>query len=285
MEPELIADYECSTGEGPLWHESQGSLYWVDIPNGRLFRYDPANGHHEQVYQGGVIGGFTIQEDGSLLLFGDRGSVVRWRDGAVTTLIEEIAEERDSRFNDVIADPDGRVYCGTMPAGNRPGRVYRLDTDGTVTVVIEDAGLSNGFGFTPDLAFLYHTNTSRRVINRYPYDRQTGGLGEAERFLTVPEGQGMPDGMTVDAEGYVWSARWDGYSLFRYTPAGDLDRVFRFPAKKVSSVVFGGADYSDIYVTTAGGTNKPEEGEGAGALFRLRPGIQGRPEFRSRVGL
>lgn len=283
MEPELIADYRCRTGEGPLWHESESRLYWVDIPAGRLFRYDPATGHHEQVYQGGVIGGFTIQDDGSLLLFGDRGSVVEWRDGKTRTVIEEIPEERDTRFNDVIADPEGRVFCGTMPAGDRPGRLYRLDLDGSLTVVIDDAGISNGLGFTPDLDQIYHTNTSRRFINRYPFDRRSGDLGEPQRFLTVPEGEGGPDGMTVDAEGYVWSARWDGHCVCRYTPSGELEREYRFPARKVSSVTFGGSDFGDLYVTTAGGDSKPEEGEGAGGLFRLRPGVQGRPEFRSRI--
>lgn len=91
--------------------------------------------------------------------------------------------------------------------------------------------------------------------------------------------------MTVDAEGYVWSARWDGGCLVRYTPDGTEDRRIDFPAKKVSSVVFGGEDYTDIYVTTAGGNKKEIEGSGAGALFRLNFGIQGVPEFSSKIAL
>jgi D-xylonolactonase len=95
----------------------------------------------------------------------------------------------------------------------------------------------------------------------------------------------MPDGMTVDAQGYVWSARWDGGCLVRYTSDGVLERRIDFPAKKVSSVTFAGPDYTDIYITTAGGDNKAVEGTGAGALFRLNLGIPGVPEFPSRVGL
>ena len=109
MQPELIADYQCVVGEGPLWHEAEGRLYWSDIVTGRLFRYDPASGHHEQIFSGEQVGGFTIQEDGSLLLFMERGKIASWRDGALTTLIEEIPAERPTRFNDVIADPRGRV--------------------------------------------------------------------------------------------------------------------------------------------------------------------------------
>jgi D-xylono/L-arabinono-1,4-lactonase len=91
--------------------------------------------------------------------------------------------------------------------------------------------------------------------------------------------------MTVDAEGYIWSARWDGGCLVRYAPDGTEDLRITFPAKKVSCVIFGGDDYTDMYVTTAGGQNKAEEGSGAGALFRLNLGIKGVPEFRSRIGL
>ena len=114
VEPELVADYQCVTGENPLWHEDEGRVYWTDIPTGRLFRYNPANGRHEQFFKGDVIGGFTIQEDGSLLLFMARGAVKLWRDRRLETLIDEIPQERDTRFNDVIADPRGRVFCGTM---------------------------------------------------------------------------------------------------------------------------------------------------------------------------
>ena len=95
----------------------------------------------------------------------------------MTDVISEIPEEREGRFNDVIADPDGRVFCGTMPIGDRPGRLYRLDPDLTLTVVIEDAGLSNGLGFTPDLEYLYHSDSSEnRIITKLKYDRATGDL-------------------------------------------------------------------------------------------------------------
>src|SRR5437868_4862932 len=105
MKPELIADYKCEVGEGPLWHPLEKRVYWTDIPTGRMFRYDPASGKHEQFYKGEVVGGFTIQEDGALLLFMARGAIALWRDGKLSYLIKEIPEERKSRFNDVIADP------------------------------------------------------------------------------------------------------------------------------------------------------------------------------------
>jgi sugar lactone lactonase YvrE len=273
------------TGEGPLWHPDEQRLYWCDIPTGRIFRYDPATGVHEQCYDGDIVGGFTIQADGALLLFMAKGAVKIWRDGTLTTVIAEIPDERDSRFNDVIADPIGRVFCGTMSTRDRLGRLYRLDPDGALTRVLEGIGTSNGMGFTPDRTQMYYTDTRKREIYLFDYDQTTGEISNRQVFVRVPEGQGGPDGMTVDAEGYVWSARWDGGCLVRLSPDGIEERRITFPAKKVSSVTFGGPGYADMYVTTAGGQNKAEEGQGAGALFRLRLGITGVAEFRSRVGL
>ena len=285
MEPELVADYECMTGEGPLWHPGEQRVYWVDIPQGRLFWYDPATGQHKQCLQTDPVGGFTIQDDGALLLFMARGAVRVWQRNALRTVIEDIPDERATRFNDVIADPVGRVFCGTMPTKERLGRLYRLDTDGKITKLLDGIGCSNGMGFTPDRKHMYYTDTGKREIYLFDYDQETGWITNRRLFVRTPDGDGMPDGMTVDAEGYVWSARWDGGCLARYSPDGVEERRILFPAKKVSSVVFGGPDYTDIYVTTAGGQNKATEGAGAGALFRLNLGIRGVPEFASRVRL
>ena len=285
MEPELIADYRNHVGEGPLWHVSEKLLYWVDIPQGRIFRFDPESGEHEQFYQGRVIGGFTIQEDGALLLFMDRGSIAILRDGELSYVVEEIPDELDNRFNDVIADPRGSVFCGTMPTDSRPATLYRLDPDGSLRVVLDGVGLSNGLGFTLDRKHMYYTDSFARKIYIFDYDESTSEISNQRVFVETPQGDGIPDGMTVDADGFVWSARADGSALFRYTPDGEQERAIPFPAKKVSSVAFGGADLDEIYVTTIGGDNRAEEGPGAGGLFRLKLGIKGVPDFHSRIGL
>src|SRR5258708_9636295 len=165
---ELIADYACDTGENPLWHAIEEKLYWCDIPRGRIFRFDPAMGIHEQCYSGRPVGGFTMQCDGALLLFMNRGTIATWREGNLTEVVESIPEELDSRFNDVIADRQGRVYCGTMSTEQRKGRLYRLDLDGSLRLLLEGIGCSNGMAFSADFKSFYHTASFSPQL--YPSD-------------------------------------------------------------------------------------------------------------------
>ena len=285
MQPERIADTTCALGEGPLWHAQEQRLYWTDITGGALYRWSLTTGHHERIYEGPQVGGFTFQADGSLLLFREKGSIVRWQEGVIETLHEDIPDERATRFNDVSADPAGRVFAGTMATAERRGRLYRLDLDGSLHVAIDSVGISNGIGFTPDQRGMYYTDTADNTIYLYDYDRATGAIANRRVFAKVPDGEGYPDGMTVDSTGGVWSARWDGSCAVRYAPDGTITDRVEFPAKKVSSVAFGGADWRDLYVTTAGGDKRETEGDGAGAVFRFRPAVGGIAEFQSRVTL
>jgi len=290
MEPELIADYACITGEGPLWHPLERRLYWGDIESGRMFRYAPATSIHEQFYEGDMVGGFTIQEDVNLLLFMAKGVIAHWRDGEIEYIVDGIPGEEENRFNDVFVDTAGRVFCGTMHMDHdcgwdRLGSLYQLGLDGSIAKVLESVTIANGMGFTPDRTGMYFTDSFDRTIDLFDYDMETGALSNRRGFVTTPEDEGIPDGMTVDASGCVWSARYGGSAVFRYTPDGALDRRVDIPTGAPTSLTFGGDDYTDIYVTTAGGGGKAANGEMAGALFRLNLGIQGVPEFLSRVGL
>lgn len=289
MEPEppkLIVQERCATGEGPIWNPIDSRLYWVDIPHGRVYRYDPESGRHERCIEGAPIGGLTVQADGALLLFGERGHIQHWRDGQATTLVAEIPAEIQTRFNDVIADPIGRVFCGTMPGPDHPARLYRLELDGRVTLVLDGLGQANGMGFTPDGAEFYLTDTKAGTITRHHYDIHDGALSKPSVFAQLPGEYPVMDGLTVDTEGRVWSARHGGSCLIGYNPDGREVARIDLPTSRVTSAGFGGDDGRDLYISTAGGDETtPEEDPWAGGLFHTRMPIAGRPEFRSRVRL
>jgi len=280
---DLVANYQCVTGEAPLWHPDEGVLYWVDIPNGCLYNYDPQNKVAKKVFQSGQIGGFTIQEDGGLLLFMEQGAVKFLKDGNLSTILESIEGEEHSRFNDVIATPDGSVLCGTMPSGNKPGSLYKLDRDRKISLMIEDAGISNGLGFSNNLGYAYHTNSTRRTITKYEFDSDTSRLGKGKIIVSTPDDGSVPDGLTVDSEDCIWSARWDGWALYRYNSLGGEIAKVIFEVRKVSCLTFGGDDYEDIFVTSAGGDDLPINGSLAGATFKLNLQVKGKPEFRSKI--
>lgn len=296
-EPSILIDIECTTGEGPLWHPDEGVLYWCDIPEGRLYRYDPATDEHALVYEHETerIGGFTIQRDGSVLLFQEAGAVRRFdpKAGAVETVVSPDPDSFHERFNDVVADPEGRVFAGVVPDTERdlPGQLYRLDTDGTFELVRAECVLPNGMGFVPDLSGLYFADTCEvepsepGYVYRYEYDRDSGAIRDPTVFYEADGVDGSPDGLTVDSEGYVWVAFWEGHALRRFRPDGELDVTIRFDPRKVSSITFGGDEYDTAYVTTASHDGRAAEGDGAGSLYTFDPGVTGRAPFRSAIEL
>lgn len=283
-EPELVADYACGVGENPLWHPAEQLLLWTDITGGRLFRFDPATGVHKQFYSGRPVGGFTIQQDGSLLLFKDRGTITRWSSGCESTIVSEIPDERELRFNDVIADPQGRVFCGTYTDGHL-GRLYRLDIDGTLSKLLDDIGCSNGMAFTADLKTLFYTDSLAHAIYAFDYDQADGSIRNQRIFHEVPESEGLPDGCTLDSEGCLWFACWGGSCLVRLNPGGrEIARIL-IPAKKTTSLIFAGPALMDIYVTSEGGKHRNHSDPYAGALFHLRCSVPGKLEFLSNVAV
>lgn len=283
MEPTVVANYECELGEGVLWDPDRERLYWCDITQGRIFQYNPGVDAHEQLFDGGVVGGFTVQTDGSLLLFMGGGTVKRWKEGSTTTVIDKLPAESDSRFNDVVADPRGRVFCGTMPTDTRGGRLYRLDTDGTITELWDDLEIPNGMGFSPNEEVFYLVESEPALVHAFDYDPKTGSLSNRRVFADTADHVGVPDGLTVDADGYVWTARWDGASVVRYAPDATIDFRFELPVPYVTSLCFGGPSLDDVYVTTARWETEKADDSLAGALFRFTPPSTGKIEYASSV--
>jgi D-xylonolactonase len=230
-----------------------------------------------------MIGGFTIEADGALLLFMDGGKIVRWCEGHEQVILDGIAREHGSRFNDVIADAAGRVFCGTMSTDSQQGQLYRLDSDCSLHTIARDIKCSNGLAFSPDGINLFLTDSLAHVIYIFDYDLTTGGAVNQRVFLQMDPELGCPDGLTIDSEGFFWSALWDGGCIIRYARDGQHTLRLRIPARKAASLTFGGRDLDTLFVVSAGGEARVNEGEYAGALFATQTGIRGVPEFRSRI--
>ncbi|MSS69963.1 MAG: SMP-30/gluconolactonase/LRE family protein [Candidatus Latescibacteria bacterium] len=285
-EVERIADMKALVGEGPVWDPKKQILYWVDIQGGRMFRYDPARNLHEQIHDGHNVGGLMVNRQGGLLTFIWDGLVLWNSDEDWVNLRKEYNGDI-LRFNDVIAASNGSAFGGSY-FDDHPGKLFRFDPDGKVEVIAEDVICSNGMGFSPDDRTFYHTDALRRIIYTHDYDPATGRVENRRPFIQLPDDMGFPDGMTVDAEGFLWSAVWGSGCVIRFDPKGKEERRVPLPARQTSSVMFGGPDLTDLYVTSASIEAAPDELDPdkenyrGGSLYRVRGlGVKGREEYES----
>lgn len=274
-----LTDYRNQLAECPKWHPEEEVLYWTDIPGEKLLRYDSSGGV-EVVCENVVIGGFTIQRDGSLLLFMDEGTVGHYRDGVITRDILSLPKGR-TRFNDVTADPDGRVLCGTMPGEDHPGHLYRLDTDGSFERLLTRVQVPNGLGFSPDFEWLYFTETNNRIIHTFEYNRDTGTISNRSTFADFRQNSGKPDGLAVDTDGNVWSAQWGANSIICLNSNGELVDQIDVSAKYVTSVTFGQRGWETLYITTAQASESNVDD--GGQIFTVKTDSTGMPLHHSEI--
>lgn len=272
MLAEPVTDAVAHHGEGPVWDDD--GLLWVDMLRGDVLTLR-SNGV-ERTHVGDVAACVVPRMSGGLAVATERGFTLLH--GAVEHLPEIWSDPR-VRMNDGGCDPQGRFYCGSMAYDATPGRgaLYRLDADRSVHLVLKDVTISNGLGWSPDGTQVYYVDSPTRRIDVFDFADDTGTFSNRRALVNIPEEAGLPDGLTVDAEGGVWVALWDGGAVHRYTPAGALDAVVELPVTRATSCAFGGEDLTDLYITTSAmDVDEP----GAGAVFSVRPGIKGLPTLR-----
>ncbi len=281
-EVELVIDSQSTLGEGPMWDADTGMFYWVDIMQNCFHSLDPASNQHQRYDIGQPVGTVVLRQRG--------GFVLALRDGLafydassnqLESIIDPEADKPESRFNDGAVDRHGRFWAGTMGKGDGAGALYRLDADLSLHTMVTGVTTSNGLGWSPDNTILYYCDSGPKTIYKYDYDAATGAIENRRVFLQVAPGEGSPDGLTVDSEGFIWSARWDGWKVARFDPDGKLEREFAVPAARVTSCVFGGPDLTDLYITTArtGFTDEQLQDQPlAGGVFRLQTGVKGMVE-------
>jgi sugar lactone lactonase YvrE len=296
-EVNVIADYGDLCGEGPVWDPDSGCLYWTDIDGRKFYRYDQAHNQHALVQQGIEIAGYCLNQPGGFVI-ANSGGIWLWDGAGDLQLIASQMENAKCQMNDAIADPEGRFFAGSnFYDADQPyelGKLIRVDHDGTARVVDEGFQLPNGLAFSPDEKTMYFTDSAARRIYSYEYDRHTGDLRNRRILVQVQDDEGLPDGLTVDAQGFLWSAQWYGGCVVRYDPEGHIERRIVIPAKQVSSIAFGGKDLTDIFITSAGKSwpsplmpraYDPFSGNIGGQLYHINLGLPGKPDYKTRITL
>jgi D-xylono/L-arabinono-1,4-lactonase len=293
QEPEIVADFGDLNGEAPVWDPDTATLYWTDCVGFKFCRFQA--GKSEVLRTGIEVTGFALNHGGGFVIANTKG-IWFWDGAENLKLIAGQVDGAVCQMNDAAADPVGRFLAGSCfyePTNDyKLGCLFRVDTDGSACVLDDGVHLANGIGFSPDAKELYLTDSAARIIYRYDYDVQTGKVRNRSVLVRVPLDEGVPDGLAVDSEGFLWSAQWYGSCVVRYDREGKVERRISTPAKQTSSVAFGGSNLSDLFITSAAQhfpsplvppNYDPAAGCIGGALYRLRIGIQGKPQFKTRL--
>jgi sugar lactone lactonase YvrE len=283
---ELVLEPKAELGEGPVWDVRRSCLWFVDILPGRVHRFDPATGALGTYDIGRMVGAVAPTEAGDLVLAVHDG-FARFdpATGKLQMIADVEADRPDQRMNDGKCDAAGRFWAGTMALDERAGvgALYRLDPDGRVHTMVHRVSISNGLDWTDDGRLMYFVDSPTQSIDVFDFDLAGGTIANRRTWLRIGSAHGMPDGLTLDADGYVWVSLWGGGGVRRYAPDGRLDSVIRLPTMYPTSCTFGGPDLADLYITTASvqlSDSERADQPHAGGLFRCRPSVGGRPAHR-----
>jgi sugar lactone lactonase YvrE len=285
---EVALDAPAEIAESPLWDAARNVLIWVDIYPGEVHLFDPVSRADTVIPVGQPVGAAATTTAGDLILaVRDGFGRLNPETGRTEPVAEVELELPDNLMNDGKCDRAGRFLAGTTSLSETPGAgaLYRLNADLTVTTLLPDVTMSNGLDWSPDGTVMYYIDSPLQRVEMLDYGAD-GSLGRRRTFAEIPAEAGMPDGLTVDADGCVWVALWGGGAVHRFTPGGELDHVLRLPVSFVTSCAFGGADLRDLYITTSSwqfDAARFDAEPHAGALFVTRPDTVGLPPTPVRL--
>jgi sugar lactone lactonase YvrE len=277
-EVEVVIEAGAILGEGPVW--TGDSLWWVDIEGQRIHRTDPATGQDQITQLDATIGAVIPRAGGGWVAGMSDGLMIVAPGGATQQRIEIESDDSESRMNDAKCDPSGRMFTGTMTVTDRRSALYRVDADWSITTIFTGVGISNGLGWSPDATRMYYIDTPTMRVDVIDYDLATGTVEYRRPLIEIVKGVGFPDGMTVDVDGCLWVAFWDGWCVRRYDPEGDLMQTVELPVSRVTSCTFGGENFDQLFITSAStGLSDAERVAQplAGSVFRADVGTRGWP--------
>lgn len=289
---ELVLDARAVLGEGPSWDARKQVLYWVDVIGKKVHIYNPATNTDREISTGQYVGAVVPCQDESVLLAMQKGFYRLDPDtGRLVPIADPEAHMPGNRFNDGKCDAAGRFWAGTMDMSEQriAGALYCLERDGTVRKVLGSVGISNGIAWSGDNSTMYYIDTMQKNVAAFDYDIDAASLSNKRTVIDFSNEQGVPDGMTIDEEGMLWIAHWDGYQVSRWDPrTGRKLGSISLPVARVTSCVFGGQNMDELYITTARHNgivkeygNQPH----AGGLFRVKLNVKGAATYRYGAGL
>lgn len=279
---DCIWDAKAMLGEGPVWHRREKALYWVDINASNLHRYIPETANKRTWHLPPSISSVVpCTSSGMLGTFADGIKLINTEDATTTVLLDPEPDLPGNRLNDGACDAQGNFWFGSMDnAENSPtGAFYRLTAELECQRIEGRIVITNGPAFSPDGETIYLTDTLERTIFQAQLSND-GSISHKEIFARINEDEGYPDGMTVDAEGYVWCAHFAGARITRFTPSGDVNRVIAMPVPNITKCCFGGDNLQTLFITTAAKGLTSDQREvfpQAGGLFAVHLDVKGVP--------
>ncbi|MCJ8210531.1 SMP-30/gluconolactonase/LRE family protein [Mucilaginibacter sp. RS28] len=255
LNPEIVTPHRSLLGEGPVWDEINNRILWLDILKGEIHQYHPDTEAFGTMKLGKMVGCVVLQANGCLIAALEDGFAFVDIDAQT---MEHITHPEshipDNRFNDGKCDPAGRFWAGTMSKQEVPdaGSLYVLDANYHVKGEVTDLTISNGMAWSADSKTYYLIDTPTRCIDAFDYDLESGSIANRRTAFAIPESEGLPDGMTIDAEGMLWVAHYSGWQVSRWNPdTGQKLLSIPVPVENVTCCTFGGKDLTDLYITTA----------------------------------
>ena len=283
---ECVLAAQATLGEGACWDAETQRLLWLDILGCEVHIFDPQSGKDEVFKTPYHVTLVHPTSRGDLIL-GTRHGIARMNrhNGDFEAIVDPEKDLPGNRFNDGKPDPMGRLFAGTIPYDGSLGKanLWRFETDFSYTKLLSHVGNSNGLGWSPDETVLYYIDTKTSRVDAFDYDAESGAIENRRPVIEVPSEHGHPDGMTVDAEGCVWTALWGGSGVARWDPSnGELIEKVIAPCPRVTCPSFGGPELDTLYFTTAKqgreGTEPSSEPE-SGNLFAAQVGVKGLPGY------
>jgi D-xylono/L-arabinono-1,4-lactonase len=276
--PEVLVEAAGKAAQNLWWDDRDESLWWTDVEGGVIYRLNPKTRIQSAIYEGPSVGAFIPQEDHSWLLFRERDIALLdfERHSQIVPLIESVRVDGD-RFNEAIADADGRVLVGTVRNGRPNGAgIYRLENPGTLSKVLGGTGQAGGMGWNAKGDALFWSCATTKTICRCKYDVKRGVLTNRQVFHECMPDEGTPAGLAVDVEGTLWSARRDAGVILKIGENRRLLGQVTFPARHVTSLAFGGADHRTVFVSAV-------VEEGLSKIFMLQSPVPGATLRRSKI--